>query len=307
MSQHKDKVLSLCIPTNGIIEWVLPVLDSIYSEEPDQSLFEVIITDNGSNEEFYKLMLEYSKRYCNLIYKKTEAIQFLNQIEAFKLAEGCLLKFINHRMRLLPGTLKYLIDFAKHNAAKQPGVYFLNGAIKNLPQTSSYESFNEYILNLSYFSSWSAGIAIWREDFKKIDLNEPFNTLFPHIKLIFSERNKKKYIIDNMPLLETLHTDTVLKGSYNLFYAFSVEYIDIMLELEKQGDISIETFLSVKNAAQKFIAQQYLEFVYLKKPCSYDLTGADKSIEVFFSTYNIKKQARLRQLINIYKKILGRN
>ena len=46
------KLLSLCIPTNGISEWVFPVLDSIYNQKVDDSLFEVIVTDNGNNEQF---------------------------------------------------------------------------------------------------------------------------------------------------------------------------------------------------------------------------------------------------------------
>ena len=53
------KVVSLCLPTNGIIEWVFPVLDSIYRQNVDDSLFEVIVTDNGDNEQFRLKMIEY--------------------------------------------------------------------------------------------------------------------------------------------------------------------------------------------------------------------------------------------------------
>ena len=42
-------LLSLCMPTNGISEWVFPSLDSIYNSSVDESLFEVIVTDNGNN------------------------------------------------------------------------------------------------------------------------------------------------------------------------------------------------------------------------------------------------------------------
>ena len=40
-------LLSLCIATNGVSEWVFPVLDSIYSQEVDQSLYEVVVTDKS--------------------------------------------------------------------------------------------------------------------------------------------------------------------------------------------------------------------------------------------------------------------
>ena len=46
-------LLSLCIPTNGIIELIFPVLESIYSQnDVDSSLFEVVVMDNGDNREF---------------------------------------------------------------------------------------------------------------------------------------------------------------------------------------------------------------------------------------------------------------
>ena len=52
-------LISLCIPTNGIIEWVFPVLDSISAQKVDEQLFEVIVTDNGTNIDFYNQMLKY--------------------------------------------------------------------------------------------------------------------------------------------------------------------------------------------------------------------------------------------------------
>ena len=52
----RQPYLSLCIPTNGVIEWVSPVLNSIYDEKNPIGEFEVIVTDNGNNEEFYEFM-----------------------------------------------------------------------------------------------------------------------------------------------------------------------------------------------------------------------------------------------------------
>ena len=69
--------LSLCLPTNGISEWVFPALDSIYSQEVNNDKFEVIVTDNGNNDEFRMDMEKYSKEHANLIYKKTFKISIL--------------------------------------------------------------------------------------------------------------------------------------------------------------------------------------------------------------------------------------
>ena len=62
----KKPVLSLCIPTNGITKWVLPVVNSIYHGIDEYSKFEVIITDNGNNTDFENVMKGLSKKYLNL-------------------------------------------------------------------------------------------------------------------------------------------------------------------------------------------------------------------------------------------------
>ena len=66
-------LLSLCIPTNGVLEWVLPVLESIYNQNVDESLYEVIVSDNGNSEEFRQALESYKMSHSNLIYKKTYA------------------------------------------------------------------------------------------------------------------------------------------------------------------------------------------------------------------------------------------
>ena len=97
--------LSLCIPTNGISEWVFPVLDRIFSQNVDSRLYEVIVTNNGQNEDFHFAMNEYAQQHENLIYRQTDAYMFENQIEALRLASGQYLKFVNHRSLLEPGTI----------------------------------------------------------------------------------------------------------------------------------------------------------------------------------------------------------
>ena len=130
-----DPYISLCIPTNGVIEWVFPVLKSIYEQNVANSLFEVIVTNNGSNDKFDNLMLEYVKRHSNLIYKKTNAVLFHNQLETLKLAKGKYLKFINHRSTLVKGSLSKMIDIIKNNEYIKPIIYFSNNTLNK----ESYE------------------------------------------------------------------------------------------------------------------------------------------------------------------------
>lgn len=269
--------LSLCIPTNGILEWVKPVLDSIYSEEKPIAKFEVIVTDNGNNEKFYEFMKNYSKAHDNLIYRKTNAVQFNNQIEAFKLASGKLIKFINHRKVLLPGSLNYLLEFVEKYQSSKPFVYFLED-----DNAGVYENFDSFVSGLSYFSSYSGGIAMWRDDFMKIDLSKPFNVLFPHTDMLFSARKKNQYIIDGHSITKDLPTDETKKGKYNLFFAFAVEYPSIILELYRNGDITYKTLKKVKEDNYGFLCMLYLNYIILKKPCSYDLQNYKDNLRIYY-------------------------
>lgn len=59
---NNKKLISLCIPTNGVIEWVFPVLESIYAQGVETALYEIVITDNGDNIEFKKKIIEYYRQ-----------------------------------------------------------------------------------------------------------------------------------------------------------------------------------------------------------------------------------------------------
>lgn len=282
-------LLSICIPTNGIIELIFPVLESIYSQQNiDTSIFEVIVVDNGDNKEFKTRIKEYSKTHKNLIYKETELKGFLNESECYKQASGAFIKFINHRTKLLPNTINYLIDFIKKNKAEKPCVYFSNGVIKGIKGKAEYADFDSYVRNLQIWSSWSTGMGFWKEDFNRLPKDIEFNELFPHTTILFAEQNKKKYIIDNTVLLNEINVGHANKGKYNLFYAFGIEYPCIIFNLYHNKSISIETFLKIKKANLKFIASLYMQFVLQKQKCSYDLSRYKQSLEVFYGYKKVK-------------------
>lgn len=298
-------LLSICIPTNGIPELVFPVLDSIFSQKDvDKSLFEVVVMDNGHNEEFQHKITEYINRYKNLIYRQTDAYEFLSEAECYKAASGLFIKFVNHRTKLLPNTIAYLLKFIDNNIADKPSVYFANGVIKGIDKVVEYDSFDGYVRGLSYWSSWSTGMGFWKEDFERIPEDTKFNTLFPHTTILFNEKHKKRYIIDNTILLDEILVSHANKGKYNLFYAFGVEYPGIISDLYRIGAISCETFLKVKEDNFGFIAGLYYNFVFKKEKCSYDLSQKEDTLNVFYSYKKVKHQILPLLLRGIGGKIL---
>lgn len=301
MGNTSTPLLSICIPTNGIIELIFPVLESIYAQtDVDQKLFEVVVMDNGDNAEFKTRIEDFAAQHSNLVYKETDYKGFLNESESYKAARGTFIKFINHRTKLLPGAIQYFIEFIEKNETEKPCVYFSNGVISQIKGVSEYSDFDSYVRNLHYWSSWSTGMGFWKEDFDRIPKETEFNELYPHTTILFNEKNKSKYIIDNTVLLDEIQISHANKGRYNLFFAFGVEYPGILSDLLRSGSISTKTFLSVKKDNQKFITGLFLDLVILKQPCSYDLSERKETLNVFYDYKKIKTCA----IIHLFGRIL---
>lgn len=300
---EKIPIISLCIPTNGVLEWIIPLLDSIYAQDVDNSLFEVVITDNGDNMKFGESIKRYALKHSNLIYSKTNAYEFLSEPETYKCAKGKFIKFINHRTRLHKGSLKYLIDFVIENDAIHPVVYFSNGFI-GTKENYICTDFSDFVKKLSYLSSWSSGMGFWREDFESIPKNKQYNVLFPHTTILFHNREANRYFIDNKVLMHEVDPGQIPKGSYNLFYAFAVEYVAILCDLVREGDLRKQDFLDIKNRNGFYLGSLYFKYIVRKEYCSYDLTEYKKAIQVFYSLTEIKLKMLEVICIKAIKKML---
>lgn len=300
-------LVSLCIPTNGVIEWVFPVLDSIYKQRCLDELFEVVITDNGDNQEFEKQILLYKQNHPNLHYYQTDALPFINEIESYKHARGPLIKFVNHRTILVNGALNQLIHLVKDNFETKPVMYFANGVLEKKNETFEYNSFDEFVKNLSYWSSWSTGMTIWKEDFDKLPKDvSNFNELFPHTNVLFAETDRNQYLIDNTIIFNEIPQGKKPKGNYDLFYAFGVEYPSIILDLYRNNSITTSTFKSVLKDNLLFISELYYSYFIKKEYCSYDLNGLNNMYGIFYTKSQLRKGVKSLLLSKIEKKLKGK-
>ena len=280
--------MSLCIPTNGVVEWFFPVLDSILSQGVDSKLYEIVVVDNGNNPVFKEKIKEYVSKIDNLIYHESSNTGFLNEIDTYKLASGEFVKFVNHRTLLKKGALQYLIKFVQNNRDEKPFVYFANGALLD-GRVIQLGSFDGFVRKLSFWSSWSTGMAFWKDDFDSKIGDLEINELFPHMAVLFSETKKDRYLINDKRIFAEIPSDHSKKGKYDLFYAFGVEYLKVLLGLLDSNIISPETFVSVKKDNLFFLGGLYRSFVRQKQPCSYDLSSFDRSVSVFYSPALVKK------------------
>ena len=165
----QEPIISLCLPTNGVKEWVFPVLDSIYSQNIDNDLFEVIVTNNGTNVEFDLLMQDYARKHNNLLYRRNTSYMFYNQLEALQLASGKYLKFVNHRGLFAEGALQRMLDVVVSNEEDKPVIYFSNGVLEK--DYYELKNFDEFVSCLRRYVSWTTGVGIWKTDYDKIKNN----------------------------------------------------------------------------------------------------------------------------------------
>lgn len=297
-------LVSLCMPTNGVIDWVFPVLESIYNQNVNNELFEVVITDNGNNAEFKKSIKEYLQTHINIVYAETQALPFVNEIESYKKASGELIKFVNHRTKLVEGTLQRMIDYVESNREIKPITYFSNGVLKMSKDKHEFSSFNEFVKNLSYWSSWSTGMTIWKEDFDRLPEDvSTFNELFPHTNVLFNERHRGKYVIDNSIIFDEIPQGKKPKGNYDLYYAFGVDYPRIIENLLKDGSITEKTYKYVLDKNLEFIASLYWQYNLKKDYCSYDLSSLDDMFGKYYSRMQLIGKVIKKIIYGIPKKL----
>lgn len=275
----KQPILSICIPTDGSVRWVLPVLDSIYAQGYDNSKFEVVITDNGIDSKMPEYIGNYN--YPNLMYKQTKDKGFLNLVTALKEGKGLFCKMLNHRSVLHPGSIEKWIEMVENYKETKPIIYCSDGNVKG-GEVIECKDINEFLVNLSVYASWSAGIGFWKDDIPNID-NIELDEMYPNTSMILKIREGAQYVIWNHKY-QTMEDDSG-KGGYNYFEVFSIRFLDILNSLRIEGRITKDTFVIVKWKLYNFLKEVYLREVFLPTTHTYSYDNVKSSLSVYYGSY----------------------
>ena len=269
-------LLSLCIPTNGAARWVLPLLESIYAQEADERLFEVIITDNASNADLERAVADLQKD--NLHYWPTTSAGFTNQLDAFEKCSGTFCKMLNHRSILLPGSVNGLLAIARTYGTERPIVYCSNGELPG-GEFLACDNVDAFVRTLGVRTTWSAGTCAWKEDLSEMR-SKPVDATFPHTLFLFGLRPESRYVIWN-GVCQKMQDETG-KGGYDVFHAFAVTFPDILSELRYHGRITKDTFLRVKKELFRFLRTIYVKHVILPSDCTFIIRNVKESLSVYY-------------------------
>lgn len=270
-------ILSLCIPTNGVKEWIFPVLNSIYSQDVNLEKFEVVITDNGGNNFIQEILPDFN--YSNLHYFRSTEQGFVNQITCFKNSIGIFCKMLNHRSCLLPGALNKMIEVVERYKSTKPILYFSDYRLKcdnKFLECRDYDDFANY---LHYWITWSAGVGIWDVDKSALD-KISFDLMFPHIALMFDIRKSSQSVIWNEKFQIMLSDGG--KGGYNVFYTFAVVFLNLMKRIECENKISSSVFHNIKDKLRIFLSELYYTEILRPTIHTFETSNIKESILVHY-------------------------
>lgn len=303
-----DILLSLCIPTNGAVEWILPVIESIYSQNYDNSKFEVVITDNGKESQLPAHIAKMD--YPNLHYRQTDDEGFLNLVTCMKEGRGLFCKMINHRSVLLPDSISNFIDLIRRYKESQPIIYCADGWAKINGELLECRNTDMFVRNLSFFCSLSAGIGFWQKDLPQID-SVSLDKMFPNTSLLFGLRKESEYLIWNKQYEQM--ADDSGKGGYDLFKTFGVTLLDIINSLRIEERISQGTFLFFKKDLYGFMGRLYFSEVMMPTKHTFIIQNVKDSLSVYYGSYYYYKMitcarikypyVRLKNLLNSIRNI----
>ena len=281
--KDKKPYLSFCIPTYNRLDILQNTLESIYTDLKDVDLddFEVVVSDNELNQSSKGIVGKFE--YDNLHYFSTDCEGFLNSFYVLSYGSGSFLKLHNNYTKLRNGSLKLLIREIKDNINNKPVIFYTDG-LKQSGKIMKFDSYNSFISELSYFSSWSSGFGIWKEDFDTCSNAIEINKYFPQTSLLLSQSGKSGFIINDKSIFDDQNVPK--KGGYNIFKVFSVDYISLIALTYKKGEITIKTFEKIKsNLLLNYLSVRYFKTVIMRLD-NFEKNDIKKNIKINYSLFS---------------------
>lgn len=278
--KNNKPLLSLCIPTFNRLEILDKTLESIYSDLEGVSLedFEVVVSDNEPHQSSKSIVAKFE--YNNLHYYPASCEGFLNSYFVLKQGNGLFLKLHNNYTMLRKGTLKSMIDEIKNYENTKPALFYTDG-MKQVGKIKTFKTFDSFLNDLSYFSSWSTGFGIWKEDFDSCSDDIEINKYFPQTTLLLTQVNKSEYIINDKLLFENQNIPK--KGGYNIFKVFSVDYIELIEQALKKSNITKKTFEKIKSdLLYNYISVRYFKTVIMRMD-NFEKTDIKKNLKIYYT------------------------
>ena len=222
--------------------------------------FEVIVSDNDPMQSSECFRQEFL--YSNFSYYKTECEGFLNSFYSLSYGRGKFLKLHNNYTAFKHGSLRYLINEIKQYTETKPCVFFTNG-YRHQKKKKQYDTLDSFMSDLSYFSSWSSGFGIWKEDYDIIKDKVSIDAMFPQTSMFTEILDKHEFILYDNVIFEDQKVPK--KGGYNPYKVFGIKYLELINPLKEKGMITLETYERIrKELLYNYLASRFFKSAIIK-------------------------------------------
>lgn len=267
-------LISICIPTRNRANILRRTLESVVSqpEFSDSELFEIAVSDNCSDDETDAVVQEYSRRYPGrIVHSRNDSnIGFGNLLKALSLGTGDYLKLNNDTLVHRPGSLAALLEDVRQ-AKTGDVLFFPNGSAPRKEDRFLSDSLDDFVRDVSYWTTWSSAFGIWRNDRDECLrlFEEKRSSEMPHAYvLLHLVASGRRACTDNRELFESVVPDK--KGGYNIAQVFGCFYTAFLFEFSVSGKLSSRTLAREKFRLFNFIARWYFD---LSPRYVFDRTG----------------------------------
>lgn len=285
-------LLSICIPTcnrGSILETV--ITNYINNEEFDDSV-ELVISDNASTdntEDVVKTIIKNNPSKRILYFKNETNIGAKNFYAAISRATGKYAKLSNDYIYLTNKGLKVLKDNIR-NTNEDTGLFFYDHLRQKNNGSIMVENVDEFIHLVNNKITWVTNFGCWAKDIEKLGeytkLNAKVDDHLIQISfwaLYLVDHYSKTKVVDVLwnRGLAVPNSKRVL--TYNFFTPHVVWYYDMINDYVKIGKVKPETIVfDKKRLLSDFVGIKIVEYLILKKPCAFDLSGSWKIIMEYF-------------------------
>ena len=287
-------LLSICIPTcnrGSILDTV--ILNYITNEEFDDSV-ELVIGDNASTDNTEEIVKEIIKKYPSKkisYYKNDENIGAKNFFAVISRAKGKYAKMSNDYIYMTNEGLKVLKENIR-NTSEDTGLFFYDQLRQKNRGAVMVQNVDEFIHLVNNKITWISNFGCWTKDIQALGEYTKSNPkVDEHIiqisfwALYLVDHYNKTKVVDvhwNRGL-SIPNSKRVL--TYNFFTPHVVWYYDLINDYAKLGKVKPETIVfDKKRLLSDFVGNKIVEYLILKKPCAFDLSGSWKIVMEYFGS-----------------------
>lgn len=191
-------ILSICIPTYNRAERLNKCLSSIFSQIGNSIEYEIIVSDNCSDDNTKEIVSTYNSKFNNILYFKNEANIGVdkNFLLAAQRSNGRYIFLHGDDDYFKEGSLSIILNLIKDHL--DSGIVFLDVRKKDNNISLIY-GLDNFIKYSSIYSTFVSSLIMKREEFYRIDnLEKKIGFNIPQLYWICSilEKNPKCLIID---------------------------------------------------------------------------------------------------------------